>query len=150
MTQSGRRPDRAHLGSRRGNFQIIPALAHWHPHCIALNMSPHGISYQARAEECRRRAAAATWPPDRLGWTELAQAWLRLSQSADFREPSGSALNGSRQGVPCTPINPKLAFAAFETNRDHRGSSPSALGGIASTLSMRRPSKSTTSKRQPS
>ena len=51
-------------------------------------MSLYGMSYQARAEACRRRAAEATWPPDKLGWTELAQSWLRLAQSSD--EASGS------------------------------------------------------------
>jgi hypothetical protein len=60
----------------------------WHPHCTVLNMSQYRISYQARAEGCRRRAAEATWPPDKLSWTELAQAWLRLAQSADVSEPA--------------------------------------------------------------
>jgi hypothetical protein len=54
-------------------------------------MSPYGISYQARSEECRQRAAEATWPADKRGWTELAQAWLRLAQSTDVRKPYRSA-----------------------------------------------------------
>jgi hypothetical protein len=53
-------------------------------------MSPYGISYEARAEECRRRAAEANWPPDRQEWTELAQAWLRLTQSTDVRSVPGA------------------------------------------------------------
>ena len=44
-------------------------------------MSPYGILYEARAEECRRRAAEAKWPPDSRDWTELAQAWVRLARS---------------------------------------------------------------------
>jgi hypothetical protein len=76
------------------------------------------------------RAVLVTWPPDKLGWTELAQAWLRLAQSVDVREPFGSGTlagckvdelvggvtRGPESGRPALPINPKLAFAAFETD----------------------------------
>jgi hypothetical protein len=64
----------------------------WHSLCSTINMSPYGISYEARAEECRRRAAEANWPPDRQDWTELAQAWLRLAQSTDVRSVPGAIL----------------------------------------------------------
>ena len=36
--------------------------------------------YRAQAEECRRRAAAATNPVDREWWQRLADDWLRLAQ----------------------------------------------------------------------
>ena len=94
-----------------------------------------GFGWTVPCRLSRRRGISA------LGHSE--KSVLKLGMSAD--DPKQTSFIG-RIPLP----HAQMRFAAFETNCDHRGSSPSALGGIASTLSMRRPSKSTTSKRQPS
>jgi len=49
-----------------------------------VNMENAGTHYE-RAEECRRRAAEAKWPPDKLNWAKLARAWYKLARAE--REP---------------------------------------------------------------
>jgi hypothetical protein len=59
-----------------------------------VNMENAGI-YHERAEECRRRAAEAKWPPDKLNWAELARAWFKLAQAE--REPQCAPAIGQRR-----------------------------------------------------
>ncbi len=45
----------------------------------------NAASYHERAEECRRRAAETTWPPDKAAWAKLEGAWLKLAHEVSQR-----------------------------------------------------------------
>jgi hypothetical protein len=43
----------------------------------------HPEYYRAKAEECRREAAAAKFQSEREGWLQLEEDWLSLARDAE-------------------------------------------------------------------
>jgi hypothetical protein len=69
-----------------------------------VNMENAG-TYHERTEECRRRAAEAKWPPDKLNWAELARAWFKLARRSGSQCVPAIGRRGTNRKRPQTRLS---------------------------------------------